>query len=426
MKKIIILLLLCCLLTTVHAQTIFVYHPRTGESIKTYNSEKNPFDGKPLHFKQGEKFTIRLLNPNPLFYKYEVKYEEQKEESEDKTITDVFALLNTVLASRLIDSKADPTYDQYKGAINTLIGDIKLAKQIIDGSDVPELEDPALHGGRAAGVKFAVDQILGKVQPGGNLQLSDAKYRFRSPTLADDLTELMNNIESPDEVLKRALKLLNSSLVQQVNDLKKSMSDIKTEIDSEFIVTDKTTKVLLSIAAVDPKNGSLARPLTKAEAPIEIVTIVPDFKRSTLELVPVGNFILAKDAREFYVENGLMQSRLKNKTTFEPGLVLNINLVPFGKSKEVSAGVGLGYKISLNSNALENLYFSTLFTYKNFFRVGFGFGFASYPNTLKNGLKEGQAIPSNVENIEDIIEYREKPTAFLTIAFTGLNLNKKK
>jgi hypothetical protein len=427
MKKNIILLLLCFLSTTAHAQTIFVYHPRAGESIKIYNSKKKPFDGKSLHFKQGEKFTIRMLNPNPIFYKYEVKYENQKEESEDKTVTEALVLLNTVLSSRPpIGKDSGPAYDQYNGAIKTLIDDIKLAQQIIDGSDVPELEEPALHGDRAAGLKFAMDQILGKVQPGGKLQLSDAQYRFRSPTLANDLTELMNKIEGLDETIMSALKLLNSSLVQKVNDLKKSMSDIKTEIDSEFIVADKTTKVLMSISAVDPKNGNLARPLTKPEAPMEIVTIVPDFKRSPLELVPVGNFLFAKDVKEFYIENGLLQSRLNNKITFESGVVLNINLFPIGPSKEMSASAGLGYKISPNSNAFENLYFSTLLSYKDFFRVGLGFGFASFPNNLKNGIIEGQAMPSNVENIEDIIEYKEKPTAFLTIAFSGLSLTKKR
>lgn len=427
MKKIIVSFLISSLFNTSTAQNIFIYHPLKGGAIKIYNSDKKAYDGKSLHFRQGEKFLIRLLNPNPLYYKYEINYAEQKEESEDKAITDALALLATALASRPVGGGGiDPSYDQYKGAINTLIDDIKLAQQIIDNSDIPEFESAALSGDRTAGLKYASDQILGRVQPGVQLQLLSAQYRFRSPTLAKDLEDLMGKIVSLDEILKRALQLLNASLVQKVTEIKKSMSDTQTEIDSEFTITDKTTKVFLSIIALDAKNSNIARPVTIAGTPLEIVTIIPDFKRSTLELIPVGNFLFAKDIKEFYVEDGMVQSRLKNKTSFAPGLVLNINLAQFGYSKQMSAGVGLGYKFSANNDALTNLYFSTLFSYKDFFRVGFGFGFASYPNSLKDGLIEGNLLPANIKNIEDVVEYKERPTAFLTIAFTGLNVSKKK
>jgi len=425
MKKIIVLVVFTIALTNVWAQNILVYHPRTGESIKLYNSDKKPFDGKSLHFRQGEKFRIRILNPNPLFYKYELKYEEQEEESQDKSITDALALLSTVLSSRIAKTgRSEIEFEQYKGAVNTLIGDIRKAQGIIDGSDVPELELTALQGDRSAGLKYAVDQILGTVQPGVTLELLDVKYRFRSPSLAEDLDELKKKIVDLDEVLDKALTLLNNSLVQKINEMKKIVSDLKTEIDSEFVVGEKKTKVMLAISPTDTKK-KLARVVT-GDAAMEIVTIIPDYKRSTLELVPVGNFLFAKDLKEFYIENDVIKSRSKSKTIFQPGVELNINLVSFGYSKEMSAAIGLGYKFSDEGDTFDNLYLSTLFSYKNFFRIGAGFGFASYPDGLKNGLKEGDTMPEDVANLEDVIEYREKPTVFITLAFTGLNLTKKK
>jgi len=412
-----------CLCTKVLAQDILIYHPRKGDKIKLYDNKKQIFDGKKMRLRQGEQFAVRILNPNPLFYKYEVKYDEQEDEVESKIITDALTVLNGILATRAGASNLDKTYNQYSGAINNLLEDIQAAQKLINDSEVPELEISALNGERNGGLKFATDQILGKVQPGVRLQLSTAKYRFLSPTLNKDLDELLNAIDGLDQISKRSLDALNKSIVQQVNGIKEKMLNVETEIDSKFTVTSKTTKVVLTILPIDPDNHDLSR-LTVDQ--IEIATIVPYYQRAVLELVPVGNFLFAGDVKEFYVEDDVFKSRTKTKTTFAPGVVLNANVASFGYRKEMSAGLGLGYKLAKSEDAIDNLYFSALFSYKEFLRVGLGFGFAAYPNSLKDGLQEGDSMPSNITNIADLIEYKDKPTMFLTLSFAGLSLTSKK
>ena len=48
-------------------------------------------------------------------------------------------------------------------------------------------------------------------------------------------------------------------------------------------------------------------------------------------------------------------------------------------------------------------------------RIGFGFGYNMTPVGLKDGATVGSALPSNISNIEDVIDYKRKPAAVLTL-----------
>lgn len=430
--KLLILTAFCLIFSVANAQDLLIYHPKKDEKIKIFDSNKQLFTNKSLHLKQGDKFNVKVLNPNPLFYKYEIRYEEQEDEAEDKAVSDALALLNIALSSKIIPGRAtgtfmvEPTFEMYKDTINQLMNEIKKAQTIINDSDVPESQADALSSNRNnGGLKYAIDQITGKAAPSVILKLSSAKFHFRSPTISTDINELLNLVTGLDEMTKNALMLLNNSLIQKITEIKKSMNEVESELESEFVVKNKITKVFLTIKPIDPKNTDLIRKSNNGDENFEIATIIPDYKRSTIELVPVGNFILTNQVKEFYLENNIVKSRLKSKISFTPGIVVNINIANFGNRKEMAFGIGPGYKFSNNSEVLENFYFSTLFSYKNFLRIGMGLGFAQFPHDLKNGIQENQLLPPNVDNLEDIINYQEKLTGFLTIAFTGLNLTKK-
>lgn len=409
--------------TALSAQTqLKVYHGGNGES-QVYNELNNVINKPKIKLKQGDLFSVKVLNANPLFYNYSLKYENLVIESEDKAITDLLVTFNTILATRsgtaAFTAKTVET-DQYKAGVNTLITDINLARDYIRESDKPEGPDDALVYRRTAGLRQALDKIAA---------MSNAQFHFHNSNLLNDLNGASDKA-SVDEVEKEAFRLLNSSLVQKVNEIKKN-TDPQTTVtiwQNEFKVTDTATKITLLINKIDKNNATLIRDGNGAtEFPLEIATIIPYYKRATLELVPVANFIFSRNVREFYLENNIIQNRLKPKTTVSPGVVLNINFANFGETKEMSVGIGPGYKFNSKGDGFENFYLSTLLSYKNFLRIGLGVGFAQFPMyELKGGGKVGQPLPTNISNLNDLIEYEEKASGFLTIAFTGLNLSKKK
>ena len=413
------------------AQDILIYHGQNSET-SVYDHQKNPVLNLTLKKKQGDHFRVRIVNPNPLFYKYEIKYEQQAVQSEEESITSLLMAFNQQLndrytaAAKGIVAGTDADYDNYKAAIESITQDITKAKSIVEASDIPELPLDALSYARTGGLRYAIEQVT---NPARSVSLSTSATKFHSPTLAADLDALLEKVSSIDNdpLAKEALTLLNQSLVKKVEELKASMagSRIATVINSDFVVTDKITKVFLLITPIDANNKNLVRDTYTESNKIEVATIVPLYDRKTLELIPVGNFLFANNVLEYYLENKLVQSRQVNKVSFSPGVVLNINAARFGEAKEMSVGFGAGYKFSNDSKLLQNFYLSTLFSYKDFFRIGIGVGFSQYPSHLNSGAAVNQALPDNIANLEDMIEYKDKLTGFLSIAFTGLSLSKK-
>jgi len=398
-----------------------VYHGASGESQVYDNLDKQVT--KPIiRMQQGETFTVKVINPNPILYSYSLKYETVIIDSDDKAITDLFSTFNKIISARTggaaFTAKSSTT-DTYKNAINALIKDINDAKGYIRQSDKPELPDDALKYSRLGGFRFALDKIN---------SMPDDQFRFNNTSLLVDLNSLSDQA-SVDDIEKQAFKLLNSSLVEKVNEIKKQTNFQSTQTiwQKDFKVSDSAQKIKLVISKIDKNNTALIRDGNGKDFELELGTVIPFYKRSVLELVPVVNFVFSKDVREFYLDNNLVQNRMKSKTTTNAGMVLNVNFARFGEAKEMSVGIGPGYKFDSSGDTFENFYLSAMFSYKSFLRIGFGVGFAQFPSDeLKNGVKVGQSLPANIPNLNDLIQYQEKPSAFLTLSFTGLSLTKKK
>lgn len=423
LKIVAIFLCATCFSSFANCQTLLkIYHGANGET-QVYNG-KNEVVVKPkLKLKQGDFVSIQVINANPLLYKYSLKYENLVIESEDKAITDLLTTFGTILSSRAGDAaftgKTSET-DMYKSKIDGLIKDINNAKKIIQNSDKPETPNEALSFSRTQGLRDAIYKINA---------ISNAQYRFNNSNLLKDLNDLSEKA-AVDDVEKEAFALLNSSLVEKVNEIKKKANATSTQTiwKNEFRVSDTSVKIVLAISKIDKENKNLIRDGgSENEFQLELGSILPLFKRATLELVPVANFIFSQNVREFYLENNIIQNRLKPQTSVTAGVILNINFARFGEFKEMAVGIGPGYKLSTAGDALENFFLSTLFSYKSFIRVGVGFGFAQFPTeTLKGGAKVGEPLNANISNLSDLVQFQEKPSAFITISFTGLNLTKKK
>jgi hypothetical protein len=397
-----------------------VYHGERGES-KVFDNSNGVVVKPKLKMSQDDILTVEVINANTLLYSYSLKFEKVNIESEDKAITDLLATFNTIIAARAgaFTGTAAAT-DDYKKAINLLITDINTAKKIIIDSDSPELQEDALQLRHTKGLRKALDDLKA---------LPTAQYRFNNTNLLNDLNTLSDKAKL-DDVEKQAFKILNSSLVEKVNEIKKQTKSytIETEWKNEFKVTESSTKITLAITKIDKTNNLLTRDgIDEKGFQLELGTIIPYYKRATLEIVPVANFIFSNNVREFYIENSLVQNRSISKTTTNAGVILNINIARFGPTKEMSVGVGPGYKFNSNGNAFEHFYLSTLLSYKNYIRIGLGLGLAQFPTEeLQSGVKVGEPLPANISNLNDLLNFREKPSAFLTIAFTGLNLGKRK
>lgn len=422
-------------------QDIRIYHGEKAESVFLKKNDKLENSSKEsirITRSVNGIITINILNPNPFFYNYEIKTEdvEIKDDYSDQ-FADLVKLISALpdlvapttinpFAARYVAPRggaAATKFDEYQSYILLLNADIKSAKTAIESSDRPETVDEALKrvsNPSGFGFRSAIATIQG---------LPASTTRFNSKTLEKDLNDILDasiadgtfdssfNIAGNAALLalyKAAFKGLNNQLLGTVNEiLKVTQKDriIRFQIP---VKENKQTNIKLVITKINDKDSTVRELLSE-----EVATVLPNYVRKTFEVVPVVNLVFQSDRQKFYVENNLVKSAVDDEAKFNIGAMALMNFASFGEFKEFGVGFGIGY--SLQTDGSTNSFFAMpSLSYKSIVRIGFGYGYSSAPVGLNNGAAVGSPLPANISNIEDVVDYKRKSAAVLSIAISGL------
>ncbi|MBG9376894.1 hypothetical protein I5907_11645 [Panacibacter sp. DH6] len=435
MKKVFFIGLSIFFKQAIYSQDVRIYHGEKSESVFLKQNEKlEDVSKEPVKIIRNVDgiVSISILNPNPFFYNYEIKtedvdivddYSDQFSELV-KLITSMPEISDHFKGARI----APTTFNQYKTSLETLHGEIKTAKLAIQKSDQPESVKEAFdrsinNDGR--GFRAAIETIQ---------KISLDKGHFNSQTLEKDLNDMLETAikdgsfntdlnlgavgSNPtlEGLFKEAFQHLNNnlaSLVKQIIDVTKRDRIIRFQVP---VKENKKTTVKLIITKVNDKDN-IDRELLNEE----VAVILPLYVRKRFEIVPIVNLIFQNNRQKFSVENNLVKSAPDNDAIFNIGAMALMNFASFGELKEYGVGFGIGYSLQPEGNASSFFAIPSL-SYKSIIRVGFGFGYNLAPVGLKNGAYVGEPLPTNITNIEDVIDYKRKPAAVFTIAISGLKL----
>ncbi len=131
------------------------------------------------------------------------------------------------------------------------------------------------------------------------------------------------------------------------------------------------------------------------------------------------NLVFQSDRQKFSIEDNLVVSVPDDEAKFNIGAMALMNVASFGEFKEYGVGFGIGYSIEPGGKASSFFGIPSL-SYKDIFRVGFGFGYNMAPVGLMNGAKVGFPLPSDITNIEDVVDYKRKLASVFTITIAGI------
>lgn len=378
--------------------------------------------------------SITIINPNPFFYSYEIKTEDVEiVDDYSNQFEEVVKLLGSI--PDISDITNPPgrivtttSYDNYLLALQNVDAELEEAKVAIEKSDTPELIQEALDrkiNSSGFGFRSAIDDIR---------KLSSAKNHFNSRTLEEDLNALLQKTiddgtfnsnlglgtigtnPTLEALYKKSYQSLNSTLASNVN---KIIQTTQRERVLRFYVPvkeNKKTNVRIIIKRLD-ENRSTVRELFDEE----IATITPLYVRKTFEIVPAINLVFQQNRQQYSLEDGLIVSNPDDDAKFNAGAMALVNLANFGDFKEYGVGVGLGYSIQPEGKA-STFFAMPSVSYKDIFRLGFGFGYSLAPVGLKQGANIGEPLPPNISNIEDVVDYKRKAAAVLTLTIGGLKI----
>jgi hypothetical protein len=437
MKKSLAMMLFLITTQTAWCQDVRIYHGEKSESVFLKSHEKLENSSRiPVRIVRGVDgiVTIDILNPNPFFYNYAIKTEdvEIKDDFSDQ-FAELINLINSLpdlaipasnpFAGRLPRGRTTTTFDTYQTYIQQVDNDLKRAKGYIEQSDRPETVEEALRrvaNSSGNGFRAAVDNI--KALPG-------TTGHFNSKSLEKDLNDILEssiadgsfatalNISGSaplQSLFKSAFIGLNTRLVTTVNDILKIIEKDRIIRFQVPVKENKQTKVQLIITKINEED-IVGRELLKEE----VATVFPLYVRKRFEVVPVVNLVFQSDRAKFAIEDGVIKSLPDDDAKFNIGAMALMNFASFGDYREYGVGFGLGYSIQPGGKASSFFAIPSL-SYKDIFRVGVGFGYNLSPVGLKNGAEVGDPLPADVANIEDLIEYKRKPAAVISIAIAGI------
>lgn len=423
-------------------QDLRIYHGSGAESVflKRHENAANS-SRESLTITRGVDgmVTIHILNPNPFFYNYEIKTAdtEIKDEYSDQ-FAELVKMINALpdlanptsgpfgqrtVARLLPGNPAETTFDKYNAIILALDSEIKSAKSYILLSDNPETLDEALRRvGNSSGYGFRSAVASIKI-------LSSEKSHFNSKTLEKDLDDALEVAISDgsfstalgiaanaplQSLYKAAFKGLNKQLTGTINEIVK-VKNKETILRFQIPVKEnKQTKVTLIITKINDADATSRELINE-----EVATVMPYYVRKTFEVVPVVNLVFQSSRKKYAVEDNIITSSPDDEARYNFGVMALMNFASFGESKKFGVGLGVGY--SLQANGKENsLFVMPSLSYKSIVRIGFGFGYNYAPVGLNDGAEVGSPLPSNISNIEDVIDYKRRPAAVLSIAISGL------
>ncbi|MCS3795408.1 hypothetical protein [Niastella sp. OAS944] len=444
MKKIFFSVCLCIYfsITAFSQEDITIYHGTSNQSV-LFLKEKNATisswrDSTVFIREKGTQIEIVVLNPDPLHYTYNIKIDEFEIKDESPDISDLLGALNAIPAlvpppapapgtpkSFLPGNPAGATgYATYLQTMRLLEADINIAKEAIRQADEPESKSQAFAFSSDAGYRLTQKAIKGIPADRGRFNSKKLLEELNADAqkAVDDISLYtgMNTADSAKlkELLSKALPLLNQQIVSAINEVKKSIS---AEAVQRYLipVTDKNQKIRLIVKKKDGDDEKHRMEIDKL-----ICVIIPEYERKVLELIPMASLTYASGVPEYGVKDGFITEQKANGFKFRIGAMLLYNIGSFGKYKEGSWGVGLGYSVP-QKNVLGSFSGGLMVSYKHSFRLGIGGGYSSYAFGLKNNLQPKDRLPADIDNIEKIVDYREKLSFFIHFSILGITILKK-
>jgi len=157
------------------------------------------------------------------------------------------------------------------------------------------------------------------------------------------------------------------------------------------------------------------------------VIATSNYRRNVVEMVPLAFVAFPRNVTGFGIVNDTVREDVKyaDNAAFRVGMMLTTSPLRFGPTNEWSFGPGIGTGvIGGDKKALSDFFLGGLVSWRDWLRLGGGYGVSLAPSRLINGAAVGKPLPlgQGREKLTDFIDNRRVGTWFLTFTVTGLKL----
>lgn len=459
-SKLILAILVVFICNKLIGQDVQVYHGTDGR-VSIYSNNITLSSNASITKKVGEELHIKIINPNPYYYKYYFVIDSItiSEEFPDVTefVSGLIPLLNgptevtNERSSTTNIKKITNTFDieefsallQYIESVELKYKD--LTKKIED-SDIPteiKLNLPSSFSNAQASIlkehaKLVVNEELFKKEAENiSAKQNNINSEIESIKLAldiekDDKQKEKLNIEMSLLAEKQKTFNVKNALIKSIKahakcivaDFNKKFEEFTgySPLIEKKIKIKENQQLKVKILISKKRDSASQRGVSKEDGTNSIsINCIPKYKRSIVELLPLAITPIRFDRRNnFTIVDNTIKSSNQDLNLILASTMLNFNVIPFGERKKNSLGVGIGTNLLPIEDISRNIFIGMNVNFTDKFRIGLGFG-GEKSTVLNDGFSTNSMVVEGT-NIDVITDEIYKPTGFITLTIFGFNL----
>lgn len=323
------------------------------------------------------------------------------------------------------ETQPDPKawFADYVSALSDLGADVEKARNAARQSDLPDSGNAEGGTGAGTGAGYgSARQALAALGSGAG--------RFNDGNLETTLLGLYKTAQSRLQALPGASgDTAATYLLEVLRTHGESLANTRNQIRTAFAApADRVLQckavgaepVTLSLR-IDRRDPALAKNRAVGDSVVR-VAIRPAYVRPWLEVMPVAYSVFSRNVPEFDVQDGMVTRRDDGEQfEFRTGGMLALRVLELGETREAALHIGAGSNLLGGGKALSEFYVGALFTYRDGFRIGLGWGQAQMPDRLKSPAKVGDPLPAGL-SLKDAIIEDDRSAFFLIFNLADLSL----
>jgi hypothetical protein len=447
-----LLVLLACSSTTAAAQSraeIGIYHGTGNSRTVTYQigSEALRTSSQtqlPLVLSTGDEVCISVPNAHTLLYSYDVKVDVDTTSPSPPNFGGVLAALQGLLPTPTKTGAATPgepfqasdtvsqhiveVINSYNANIKTLQNSLARTRTYIIQSAPAEeydvqsmvVRNDGIRGLRALKQRLDTMQTIGWVY--NNPNLGEEIKSFRDSQRA----VFGSSVPPPAEELIQRLHSYAMTLLGQRDFVRSALSKAQPVWRNCQTLHQGQSTIRLITRAV--QDSAISTPDSRTARDTGVLSSViarTAYPRSVVEIAPVAFARYTALKRGYALQDGKIITVEPDQWEYRLGTVLSFTPHQFQLGKEGEAGFGFGIGLGFlgEEKPVSEFFFVPIqFVYRDWVRLGAGWGWSETRAGLKPGLQVGQAVPGTINGTDDLFETKPRQSWFLFLSLRGLSL----
>ena len=385
-----------------------------GKEVVTYQNLQPRLTG--LKLKQGDSICVDVVNAHTVFYGYSTAtVVDTTAEKLPAALATIAALLQPLVPGMSMVTTTGGVVDEW--ATLAIVVNSAPRSTAFDSAvaDFYKLMGP---------LSIVIADVQKEVKRSDILGIDHAKNHVEklplSPT-ADDLKAWLKTAEDNVPVTERAHRMALAALMAYGEQLLAIRAALQKTYPRNLLdVSTHCSALGRGETTVTLKVARKVEHAQRVGETLATVVVDPAYERGFIEAFPLFLVAHADDVPQFALDNGVIVRTVDDDARlYRAGAAMVLNLPGSG---EIGYGPAIGFGVATGGTlSLADLFIGGVVSYKDYVRIGIGYGSSQVPSGLEAPAVVGEPLAAG-HVLDELITREDQRAWYITIALPKLTL----